>query len=177
MALAQKKTSFPFRVSPMLATLLDRPFHNRIGSTREVRRHTHLGLQEQRVFLPKRQRTGKRLSRHRTMNLSPPHCCWTARLLFLTQTNSRFQLLRAKRPTQYAVFRLPLWRWRDLRREVLPSAKHPRAPCKTSDRLMVFVEFGRRNEGVSSGETQRIRGVSPKNRSRLCGETFSGMVK
>src|SRR6266567_5450063 len=95
MVLTHRKDIIPFRISPMLATLVDWPFHK----PNWIYEEKYDGI---RILAYKEGNRVSLLSRNnknRTKdfpdivgaiaNLGPAHCCWTARLLFSTSAEFR----------------------------------------------------------------------------------------
>jgi bifunctional non-homologous end joining protein LigD len=177
MALTQKKDIIPFRVSPMLATLADRPFHK----PNWIYEEKYDGI---RILAYKEGNRVSLLSRNdknRTKdfpdivgaiaNLGPGTLLLDGEIVVFDFSRiSRFQLLQqGKGPTQYAVFDCLYADGEDLRRERLSvRRKILEHLVRPSNRLMVSSKLA--EDGMKAFQVAKrkgFEGVVAKNLSSV----------
>ena len=183
MALVQKKDIIPFRVSPMLATLLDRPFHKPNWIYEEKYDGIRILAYKERTRVSLLSRNDKNRTKDfpdivsAIANLSPGTLLLDGEIVvFDSRRISRFQLLQqGKGPTQYAVFDCLYADGEDLRREKLSVRRNIlERLVRPSDRLMVSSKLA--EDGMKAFQVAKrkgFEGVVAKNLSSVYAERRS----
>lgn len=163
-ALAQRRDTIPFRVSPMLATLVDRPFHK--PNWIYVEKYDGIRIlaykEGSQVSLLSRNDKNRTKDFHivgAIANLTPDTLLLDGEIVvFDSRRISRFQLLqRGEGPTQYAVFDCLYADGEDHRRKMLSVRRNLLERFVTpSDRLMISAKLA--EDGLKAFELAKRKG-------------------
>jgi bifunctional non-homologous end joining protein LigD len=176
-ALAQRRDTIPFRVSPMLGTLVDRPFHKPNWIYEEKYDGIRILAYKEGSQVSLFSRNDKKRTKDfpdivgAIANLAPHTLLLDGEIVvFDSRRISRFQLLQqGKGPTRYAVFDCLYANGEDHRRKMLSLRRNLLERFVTpSDRLMISAKLA--EDGVKAFELAKrkgFEGVVAKNLSAV----------